>query len=103
MEPLIADGSRCAFSTNIGPLSDGKVLLIEQCEEPERNQYAIKLCRIAESDHPSEGEVKSLHPRLILESLDSSYKPMYITTTIRAVAEFLFVLDPVPPAFEVDQ
>ena len=95
MEPRIFDGSLCAFTTKMGPICDGKVLLIEQYGESGGSRYAVKLCRISESADPKQtDDLNSIHPHVILESINPDYKPLKNTGNIRAVAEFLFVVDP---------
>jgi hypothetical protein len=95
MEPRILDGSRCAFTTRIGPLIDGKVLLIEQYGEPGGSRYTVKLCRISETADPNHtGDLNRIHPQVILESINPAYKPLDNNGNIRALAEFLFVVDP---------
>lgn len=95
MEPLIPDGSLCAFRSEVSKPYDGKILLLEDYEEAGGNRYSVKRYRVSKIDEPAGKEHRRwLHERFTLESLNASFAPIEIASDrkVNVIGEFVFTL-----------
>jgi hypothetical protein len=95
MEPEIPDDCLCAFRSDAGGWPEGKVLLIEQCNQAGGGSYTVKLTRVSKTVDPDqEGDSAWLHQRLTLDSINSSYESWDVPSAeeICVLGEFLFVV-----------
>lgn len=95
MEPEIPNVCLCAFRSKIGGSMEGKVLLIEQCNESGGGSYTVKLVHVSKAVDPNqEGDQAWLHQRLTLESTNPDYRSWDVASAekIRILGEFLFVV-----------
>jgi hypothetical protein len=94
MEPLIPNGSLCAFKADITGLHEGKVVLVEQYGEAGGNRYTVKRYWGSKNLDPhKEGDAAWLHERITLESTNPDYISWDVASagTVRVIGEFLFV------------
>jgi hypothetical protein len=95
MEPKIPNVCLCAFRSRIVGSQEGKVLLIEHCNESGGGSYTVKLVRASKAVDPNEqGDSAWLHQRLTLQSTNPHYKSWDVASAenIRVLGEFLFVV-----------
>ena len=95
MEPEIPNDCLCAFRSDVGGCVEGKVLLIEQCNQTGGGSYTVKLTRVSERVDPNqEGDSAWLHQRLTLNSTNSNYRSWDVPSAeeIEILGEFLFVV-----------
>jgi hypothetical protein len=95
MEPEIPDVCLCAFRSKIVGSQEGKVLLVEQCNESGGGRYTVKVVRASIAVDPNErGDSAWLHQRLTLQSTNPRYKSWDVASAekIRVLGEFLFVV-----------
>jgi hypothetical protein len=74
---------------------EGKVLLLEHCNEFGGGNYTVKLVQLSKAVDPiQEGDPAWLHQRLTLESINPAYRSWDVGSDekIRIVGEFLFVV-----------
>lgn len=96
MEPLILDGSLCAFRSSVAEPYDGKILLMEDYGEIGGNRYNVKRYRVSgEADPTGKEDPLWLHERFTLESLNTDFAPMEIASArkVNVIGEFVFTLD----------
>ncbi len=96
MEPLIPDGSLCAFRSDVSKPYEGKILLMEDYGESGGNRYAVKRYHTSkEADPNTEGDPAWLHESITLESINPDYSPMEIPSAqkVNVIGEFVFTLD----------
>jgi Peptidase S24-like len=95
MEPLIPDGSLCAFRSDVSEPYDGRILLMEDYGEVGGNRYAVKRYRVSgKADPTGKGDLRWLHERFTLESLNTDFAPMDIASArkVNVIGEFVFTL-----------
>ena len=95
MEPNIPDVCLCAFRSKIVDSEEGKVLLIEQCNESGGGRCTIKVVHVSRAVDPNqEGDQAWLHQRMTLESINRDYRSWDVASAekIRILGEFLFVV-----------
>ena len=95
MEPKIPYVCLCAFRSKIAGSMEGKVLLLEHCNEFGGGNYTVKLVQLSKAVDPiQEGDPAWLHQRLTLESINPAYRSWDVGSDekIRIVGEFLFVV-----------
>jgi hypothetical protein len=98
MEPRIPDASLCAFQAKVEGSWDNRILLIEHYGESGGNRYTVKLVHVSANGDPhQEGEADWLHQPVTLESLNPEYPSWSVPSAgkIKALGEFLFVVDPI--------
>jgi SOS-response transcriptional repressor LexA len=94
MEPIIPNGSLCAFR-HVDGLYSGKVLLVEHYGEQGGDRYAVSRYFPSSSlDHDTEGNEAWLHERFTLEPANPEYKSWDVASAdkARVLGEFLFVV-----------
>ena len=100
MEPIIPDGSLCAFRSNVSAPYNGKVVLMEHYGEVGGNRYAVKRYRTSMNADPNkEGEQAWLHERITLESINPDYAPWEVASAqkVNVIGEFVFTVpQPMP-------
>ena len=81
MEPIIPNGSLCAFRSQVTGPWEGKTVLIEDYSKVGGNRYAVKR-------YHASGQ------RIILESINPAYRPIEIPAgrKINIIGEFAFTL-----------
>jgi hypothetical protein len=95
MEPEIPDVCLCAFRSKIVGSQEGKVLLVEHCNESGGGSYTVKVVRRSrDSDPNGRSDPAWLHERLTLQSTNPAYKSWDVPSAekIRVLGEFLFVV-----------
>jgi len=97
MEPVIPDGSLCAFRSDVSEPYNGKIVLMEDYSEPGGNRYAIKrYLASGKADPNKKGDAAWLHERITLESINPDYAPMEIASAqkVNVIGEFVFNIPP---------
>lgn len=95
MEPMIRDGSVCAFRSDVRAPYDGKILLMEDYNETGGNRYAVKRYRTSLNADPNkQGDAAWLHERVTLESVNPEYPPTDIPSAskVNVIGEFVFAI-----------
>lgn len=95
MEPLIPDGSLCAFRSHVSRPWDGKIVLIEDYSKVGGNRYVVKCYRASKHADPMrESDPAWLHERVTLESINPAFRPLEIPSDrkINVIGEFTFVV-----------
>lgn len=94
MEPLIPDGSLCAFRTGVVGSRQGRLVLVEALGRGSNDRYTVKRFR-SEKAQSSEGEWS--HARIRLEPLNPDFEAWDLdpreAENLRVIAEFIRVLD----------
>lgn len=92
MEPLIPDGSLCAFRSGVKGSRQGKRLLIEKFDETDfASRYTVKRYTSTKIGH---GEDEWSHKTIRLEPLNPDFEAFELAPeAFRVVAEFVEVLD----------
>jgi type I restriction enzyme R subunit len=96
MEPRIGDGSYAVFRAPAEGSRDGRIVLVEltEPEDPEGGgRYTIKVWRSDKAaTEPSEGGWR--HDRIVLEPLNSAFKPIVLTGPegARVIGDFVATL-----------
>jgi SOS-response transcriptional repressor LexA len=93
MEPLIPNGSLCAFKADISGLNEGKVVLVEQYGEAGGNRYTVtRYWGSKNLDPHKEGDEAWLHERITLESTNPDYKSWDVASAVKVnvIGEFVF-------------
>jgi len=93
MEPLIADGSLCAFRANVAGSRQGKLVLVENLGESDEGgeRYTVKRYR---SSKKVADDGSWEHERILMEPLNPEFEPWEITEDdrVRVLAEFIAVV-----------
>jgi Peptidase S24-like len=95
MEPLIPDGSLCAFRSDVSEPYDGRILLMEDYGEIGGNRYSVKRYRVSKKADPTgKADPQWLHERFTLESLNPDFAPMEVASArkVNVIGEFVFTL-----------
>ena len=95
MEPLIPDGTLCAFRSRVSAPYEGKIVLVEDYSKVGGNRYSVKRYRASTQGDPvKEDDPAWLHERITLESINPEYRPMEIESErkVNVIGEFLFVV-----------
>jgi SOS-response transcriptional repressor LexA len=96
MEPRIGDGSYAVFRAPAEGSRDGRIVLVEltEPEDPEGGgRYTVKVWRSDKAaTEPSEGGWR--HDRIVLEPLNSAFKPIVLTGPegARVIGDFVATL-----------
>jgi len=97
MEPRIPDGSYCIFRRYQGGTREGKIVLVQYrgpADPDTGGSFAVKRYKSKKAKNP-DGTWQ--HVNVILESLNSDYRPIEIKASdadaVKILAEFLTVLD----------
>lgn len=93
MEPLIPDGSLCAFRANVTGSRQGKRLLIEKFDETDfAGRYTVKRYTSVKTAGETDGEWR--HQRIRLEPLNPEFDAFELAPdAFRVVGEFVAVLE----------
>jgi len=92
MEPLIPDGSLCAFRSGVKGSRQGKRLLIEKFDESDfASRYTVKRYT---SEKVSQGDDEWVHKTIRLEPLNPEFQAFELEPDgFRVIAEFVEVLE----------
>jgi len=94
MEPLIADGSLCAFRANVVGSRQGRLLLVENLAESDEGgeRYTVKRYRSTKRVSEDGGWE---HERILMEPLNPEFEPWEIggDDRVRVLAEFVAVVE----------
>jgi len=94
MEPLIADGSLCAFRANVVGSRQGKLVLVENLDESDEGGERYTIKRYRSSKKVSE-DGSWEHERILMEPLNPEFEPWEIgeNDRVRVLAEFVAVIE----------
>jgi SOS-response transcriptional repressor LexA len=95
MEPAIPNGALCAFSSRVSTPCEGKIVLLEDYEESGGNRYCVKRYHASMRPDPlKSGDPGWLHERITLESINSRFPPLEISSDhkINVIGEFAFAI-----------
>jgi phage repressor protein C with HTH and peptisase S24 domain len=95
MEPVIPDGSLCAFRSHVSAPWEGRTVLIEDYGKVGGNRYIVKLYYASRHVDPlNDSDPAWLHERLTLESINPAYRPLEIPSAqkVNVIGEFAFIV-----------
>lgn len=95
MEPVIPDGSLCAFTAKVSKPFDGKLLLLEQYGQKGGERFTVKRYRkSAKVARHNKRSPAPLHEGFILESLNPDDAPWAVEPNekVAVIGEFAFVV-----------
>jgi SOS-response transcriptional repressor LexA len=95
MEPVIPDGTLCAFRSQVSGTCDGKIVLLEDYSKTGGNRYSVKRYRSSSQPDPiRQGDPAWLHERITLESINPDYRPAEIPSDrkVNVIGEFVFIV-----------
>jgi phage repressor protein C with HTH and peptisase S24 domain len=95
MEPVIPDGTLCAFRSRVTAPYEGKIVLIEDYSKAGGNRYSVKRYHASTRPDPvKENDPAWLHERVTLESINPDYRPLEIPAArkINVIGEFAFIV-----------
>jgi hypothetical protein len=95
MEPLIPDGTLCAFRSRVSAPYEGRIVLMEDYSKAGGNRYSVKRYHASrQADPVKEGDPAWLHERITLESVNPEYGPVEIPSVqkVNVIGEFVFIV-----------
>ena len=95
MEPLIPDGTLCAFRSQVAAPYEGKIVLIEDYSKAGGNRYSVKRYHAStRADPHKKSDSAWLHERITLESINPAFRPLEIPAAhkINVIGEFAFIV-----------
>jgi hypothetical protein len=95
MEPVIPDGSLCAFRSQVAQPLEGKTVLIEDYSKAGGNRYLVKRYHASRNVDPHNvGEPAWLHERITHKPTKHAYRALEIPSgrKINVIGEFAFVV-----------
>lgn len=95
MDPVIPDGSLCAFRSQVSAPYEGKIVLLEDYSTAGGNCYFVKRYRTStRADAFKKDDRTWLHERITLESVNPDFPPLEIASAhqVNVIGEFVFVV-----------